>query len=60
MPFSPAHRADRRLPPPYHIRLAQPGECGWTRSEKTSKPSVPLKSVAGSPRTKSRSRRTRS
>ena len=33
IPFSPAHWADRRLAPPYHIRPAKPGGCGCTRSE---------------------------
>ncbi len=58
--FSPAHWADRRLAPPYQRRLARPGECGCTRSEKTSIPSTPLKSVAGSPRIQRSSRSTRS
>ena len=31
---------------------ARPGECGWTRSENSSIPTVPWKSVAGSPRMK--------
>src|SRR4051812_24833101 len=53
MPCSPAHWAERMLAPPYHIRLPRPGEYGSTRLEKTSNPSVPLKSVAGLPRTKS-------
>jgi hypothetical protein len=59
IPFSPAHRAERRLAPPYHMRAPRPAECGWTRSENTSKPSVPRNSVTGSPRTMSSSRRTR-
>ena len=42
MPCSPAHCAERRLAPPYQIRAARPGECGSTRSENTSMPSVPL------------------
>ncbi len=60
IPCSPAQRAERRLAPPYHMRRPRPAECGWTRSENTSKPSVPRKSVTGSPRTISSSRRTRS
>ena len=60
MPCSPAHCAERRLAPPYQSRPASPAACGWTRSEKTSMPSVPLKSVTFSPRTKRSSRSTRS
>jgi hypothetical protein len=55
---SPAHWAERRLAPPYHIRPPSPAEWGWTRSENTSKPSRPLKSVTGTPRTQSSRRRT--
>ena len=57
---SPAHCAERRLPPPYHRRRPSPAECGWTRSEKASKPTVPLKSLAFSPRMKDSNRSTRS
>lgn len=58
--FSPAHLADRRLPPPYHSREASPGECGCTRSEKTSNPCVPPVPSGFSPRTRSRNLLTRS
>ena len=57
---NPAQRAEAVLAPPYHMRSPRPAACGWTRSENTSKPSVPLKSLAGSPRTKPSSRSTRS
>src|ERR1700739_2248124 len=35
-PFSPAHFADARDAPPYHIRDRSPGECGSTREENCS------------------------
>jgi len=52
-------RAERRLPAPYHIRERRPGECGWTRSEYSSMPSVPWKPLAGAPATRSSRRVTR-
>ena len=60
MPCSPAQRAEARLAPPYHIRPRSPGECGCTRSENCSMPSVPLNVLAGSPPTSRSSRATRS
>jgi hypothetical protein len=59
-PFSPAQLADASEPPPYHIRERSPGECGSTREENCSNPSVPAKSAAGSPATNRSSRDTRS
>ena len=58
-PCSPAHRADPRLAPPYQMRSASPGACGWTRSVNSSTPSVPLNVLAGSPRISRTSRSTR-
>ena len=57
---SPAHRADASEAPPYHIRDRSPGECGSTRSENCSNPSVPRNVTAGSPATNRSSRATRS
>ena len=57
---SPAHLADASEAPPYHIRDRSPGECGSTRSENCSNPSVPRNVTAGSPATNRSSRATRS
>src|SRR3954447_23912778 len=46
---SPAQRAELRLPPPYHIREARPGECGCTRSDHSSTTPSPPRQGAGRP-----------
>ena len=59
MPCSPAQAAED-IPPPYQTRSARPGECGWMRLVNCSMPTVPSKSLTGSPRSARSSRSTRS
>jgi hypothetical protein len=58
--FSPAQRAEESPAPPYHIRCRSPGECGCTKSENCSNPSVPLNEATAEPATNRSSRNTRS
>ena len=58
--FSPAQRAEASDAPPYHIRDRSPGECGSTREENCSNPTVAGSDAAGSPATNRSSRETRS
>src|SRR6476620_4400240 len=53
-------QAAEDIPPPYQTRPARPGECGWMRSVNRSMPTVPSKSLTGSPRNARSSRSTRS
>ena len=47
IPSRPARSAEPRLAAPYQSRDRSPGECGCTRSENVSKPSLPLERRSG-------------